>query len=83
MGQTKKKVLKIANINPIAISIEQVIKERKNKLRILLIEVRDRRNNLVMPIWRNDSLIPQQNSSSNMTELVSVSREKKYLGLLL
>ena len=59
MGQSKKKVLKIANTNPVAISIEQVIKERKNKLRIVLIEVRDRRNNLVVPIWRNDSLIPQ------------------------
>ena len=81
-GLSREKLLKIANPNPIAISLEHAIKSEQDDVTIELVEVRDRRGNKVDPIWRSDSLIPLQAAAEReRLELMSSTRIKKYIGL--
>ena len=81
-GLPRDRLLKIANPNPISISLDHAIKSDQDDVMIELVEVRDRRGERVEPIWREDSLIPQQKSTEHdRLELMSHTRIKKFIGL--
>ena len=81
IGVPKSKILKIANVNPIAVSLEQAFKGSVDDLSLELEKVTDEYGTQIEPVWKTDHSGTQKANKGKNLEIMNAKRTKKLIGL--
>ena len=81
IGVPKSKILKIANVNPIAVSLEQAFKSSVDDLSLELEKVTDKYDMPIEPVWKTDHSGTEKANMAKNFEIMNAKRTKKLIGL--